>query len=141
MRKISYMLLACALCAALSGCGSSKGESVDSIDVDLTQLSSTMVYSEVSNMSSEPDSYEGKIVKMTGSFTAWHDDTKDKTYYTCLVSDATSCCAQGLEFVLKEPREETDYPKEGEMITVVGTFGTYEEDGYIYCQLSDAKLI
>ena len=38
------------------------------IDVDRTTLSSTMVYSEVYNMMSEPDGYLGKTVKMDGSF-------------------------------------------------------------------------
>ena len=36
----------------------------ESIDVDLTQLSSTMVYSEVYAMVYEPDQYLGKTVKM-----------------------------------------------------------------------------
>ena len=36
-------------------------------DVDLTTLSSTMVYSEVYNMMCEPDRYLGKRIKMNGS--------------------------------------------------------------------------
>jgi hypothetical protein len=35
------------------------------LDVDLTTLTSTMVYSEVYNMVTTPEDYEGKIVKMT----------------------------------------------------------------------------
>ena len=38
------------------------------VDVDLTKLSSTMVYSEVYNMMSSPESYMGKRVRMKGSF-------------------------------------------------------------------------
>lgn len=36
------------------------------LDVDLTTLSSTMVYSEVYNMMYEPDRYLGKRIKMNG---------------------------------------------------------------------------
>lgn len=39
---------------------------VKSVDLDLTQLSSTVVYSEVYNMLITPDDYKGKIIKMKG---------------------------------------------------------------------------
>ena len=43
-------------------------QSTDGVDVDLTRLSSTMVYSEVYNMMYAPDDYIGKTIKMTGQF-------------------------------------------------------------------------
>ncbi len=45
---------------------SAPAQSTDGIDVDLTKLSSTMVYSEVYNMMYTPDDYIGKTVKMNG---------------------------------------------------------------------------
>ena len=40
----------------------------EKIDIDLTTMSSVMVYSEVSNMMNDPGSFVGKIVKVSGPF-------------------------------------------------------------------------
>ena len=110
-------------------------------DVDLTMLSSTMVYSEVYNMMTVPSNYLGKSVKMNGTFSVYHDESTDKYYYACLISDATACCSQGIEFVLDGNYEyPSDYPPEGSEITVTGIFDTYTEGQYQYCQLINAKM-
>lgn len=108
------------------------------IDVDLTALSSTMVYSEVYNMMSMPDDYIGKTVKMSGIFTAIHDDTTGKDYYACIIQDATACCAQGIEFILTD---DSKYPEEGDIISVVGVFDTYNEGQFRYSTLRDAIIV
>lgn len=113
----------------------------EGIDVDLTSLSSTMVYSEVYNMMSEPKNYIGKKIKMNGQFAVYHDESTGNNYYACIIQDATACCAQGMEFVLTDDYTyPDDYPKEGRQITVVGVFDTYMEGSYMYCTLRDAKL-
>ena len=48
-------------------------QSASNLDVDLTTLSSTMVYSEVYNMMYEPDRYVGKRIKMDGQFAVYED--------------------------------------------------------------------
>ena len=112
---------------------------VGTVDVDLTKLSSTMVYSEVYNMMTEPDKYLGKRVRMRGSFAYAEGD--NRYYFACLISDATACCAQGIEFILKDERKfPEDYPSKGTEITVVGVFDTYMEGTYRYCQLIDAVM-
>lgn len=108
-------------------------------DVDLTVLNSTMVYSEVYNMVTSPDSYLGKTVKMKGTFTYMKGD--NRYYFACLIADATACCSQGIEFVLKKGGVfPDDYPRAGETITVVGIFDTYYEGESRYCQLKDAYM-
>jgi Predicted membrane protein len=116
----------------------------DIVDVDLTQLSSTMVYSEVYAMVYEPEQYTGKTVKMHGLF-ATQEYNGDRLY-ACIVQDATACCAQGLEFEMAENLVyPDDYPEPGTEITVVGTFDSYKEevDGnyYIYLVLRNARFI
>lgn len=112
-----------------------------SIDVDLTILSSTMVYSEVYNMMVTPDDYIGKVVKMAGPFAVYQNPDNGNLYYACIIQDATACCTQGLEFVLAgEYNFPEDYPEIGTDITVTGVFETYEEDGYQYCTLKDAVM-
>ena len=116
-------------------------ESADGIDVDLTVLSSTMVYSEVYNMMYHPEQYIGKTVKMKGMFTMFHDDVTNKNYFGCIVKDATACCAQGIEFELTgDYVYPDDYPAEGNDICVIGTFETYKEGENTYCTLRNARL-
>lgn len=117
-------------------------DSTEGIDVDLTVLSSTMVYSEVYNMMAAPKSYIGKTVKMEGSFAAYHDETTGNYYFACIIMDATACCSQGMEFVLTDDYTyPDDYPEEGEDICVIGVFDIYKEDGLTYCTLRDAKIV
>lgn len=147
MRKIKLtvaMILSFSLLlGSLTGCSSTKDgedqakqESYSETDVDLSSMSGTMVYAEVYNMCTNPDSYMGKTVKMTGLYTEYEGN--GRMYYTCLIPDATACCSQGIEFVLKD--DPGSFPELGEEITVAGVFGTYMEDGYMYCQLSDAVM-
>ena len=116
-----------------------KGE--DGIDVDLTILSSTMVYSEVYNMMCYPENYLGKTVKMSGMYTAFQDEETGNSYHACIIMDATACCAQGIEFELTDDYVyPDDYPKEGETICVTGTFETYMEGEKKYCTLKNALI-
>ena len=109
-------------------------------DVDLTVLSSTMVYSEVFNMMYYPENYIGKTVKMSGMYTMFHDENTGKYYHGCIVKDATACCAQGIEFELTDDYVyPDDYPDFGADICVVGTFETYKEGDNTFCTLRNAK--
>ena len=114
----------------------------DGINIDLTVLSSNIVYSEVFNMVYMPDEYIGKKVKMEGSFIRYHDDENDQDYFACIIKDATQCCAQGIEFIPTDDYSyPDDFPDEGENICVIGIFEKYtEEDGY-YLTLKDAILV
>lgn len=117
-------------------------DSADGIDIDLTSLSSTMVYSEVYNMMASPEDYLGKIVKMDGTFALYNDEATDKYYFACIIADATACCSQGIEFVLTdEYAYPDDYPEEGGKICVVGMFDTYQEGDYTYCTLRNARIV
>ncbi len=114
----------------------------EGIDVDLTILSSTMVYSEVYNMMMVPDEYIGKTIKMRGICDAFDDPFTGKRYYACIIQDATACCAQGIEFVLNSSyNNPEDYPEIGSEITVSGIFETYKEGEYVYCNLREAELL
>jgi hypothetical protein len=101
-----------------------------------------MVYAEVSNIVLSPEKYIGKTMKMDGVFAIYYDEETDKYYYACLIQDATACCQNGIEFVPADERKyPDDFPELGSIITVTGVFDTYEEGGYTYCTLREAKLI
>ena len=117
------------------------------VDVDLTVLSSTMVYSEVYNMLyNDPAHYLGKTVKARGEFSIYQLVTDgvlqpDPVSYACIISDAAACCAEGMEFVLKDNLAyPDDYPEPGAEITVVGEFQAYEENEMTGYHLINARL-
>ncbi len=155
MKRKIVILLAAAL--LLSGCGKRVDEPVQTATaqtsqtvaepeaapvpsgevLDLTKLSSTMVYSEVFNMLSDPDRYVGRVVKMNGVAACFANPQTNQLYYACVIADATGCCAQGLEYVLTDGEV---YPELDTSITVTGTFALYEENGYKCFHLVDALL-
>ena len=113
----------------------------ETVDIDLTTMSSTMVFSEVSAMLAAPDDFMGKSVKMSGLFAIYEDTTTGNIYFACVVQDATACCANGIEFTLVgNPEYPAGYPELGSEITVTGTFDKYEENGYYYITLREARL-
>ena len=121
--------------------------SADGVDVDLTVLSSTMVYSEVYNMLyNDPAHYLGKTVKAKGTFSLYQLVTDgvlqpDPVAYACIIADATACCAEGMEFVLEgDYTYPDDYPELGAEITVIGEFQSYEENGMTWYHLVNARL-
>lgn len=114
---------------------------ISDVDLDLTQLSKTMVYAEVYNIMVNPEDYVGKTVRMNGDYYIYTDDTTGQQYFYCVIRDATACCAQGIEFVLTDDYKfPEDYPEEGAFVTVSGRFDTYMEDDLLYCTLRDAVL-
>ena len=112
------------------------------VDVDLTALSGTMVYSEVYNMITAPEDYLGKTVKMDGRFAYYRDEATGKEYFACIIQDATACCAQGIEFVLAgDCVYPDDYPALDAEICVAGVFDTYAEGDITYCTLRNAAFV
>lgn len=112
------------------------------IDYDLTQMSSTLIYSEMFNMMTNAQTYVDKVIKMKGYTGLFKDGASDSTYYSCIVPDATACCANGIEFVLNDSYEKyIDYPVVNDEITVVGVFSLYKEGEYEYITLKNAELV
>lgn len=158
MKKLTALFFALLMIASLAACGGSADPteqtateaqtvteaevaevSADGIDIDLTTMSATMVYSEVQNMMMNPQSYMGKTVKMQGALNVAEEN--DQRYFACIIKDATACCAQGIEFDWAgDHAYPDDYPEQGEDITVVGSFTTYKENTQTYCRLANAEL-
>ena len=148
MKKLILIISALVLVAVLTACSGktvatgtteTAAKAAQSIDVDLTQMSSTMIYSEVQNMMLKPADYVGKTVKMQGAFSV--SEIGENRYFACIIKDATACCAQGIEFDWAGDHSyPADYPKDGSDITVTGEFTTYNEGQQQYCQLKNAEL-
>lgn len=116
----------------------------ETVDYDLTQMSSDMVYATVYQMMVTPEEYEGKTFRIDGNFYATYYEATKKYYFYCIIQDATACCAQGMEFIWDDGSHiyPDEYPEDNAEIVVEGTFEIYREDGdeNLYCRLSDAIL-
>lgn len=114
-----------------------KSAASENVDVDLTVLSSTVVYGEVYNIMTQPDEYMGKTIKMSGSYYAAHSDETNQYYHYIIIADAAACCQQGLEFIWSgDHKYPEDYPKDETKAEVIGVFSSYEELGHTYYYLA-----
>ena len=119
------------------------GDSEREIDVDLTVLSSTMVYGEVYQITTSPEDYLGKAIKMSGVYYSTYFDVTGLFYHYVVIEDAAACCAQGIEFVLSSDADyPDDYPLQESVIELVGVYDSYEELGDTwYCLVVDDIII
>ena len=148
MKRRLLMLVICAIALALTACGGKDEVKAAAtaapdgpVDLDLTKLSGTVVYSQVYDMMMEPEAYLGQKVKLKGNFSYFQDPDTKQEYFAAVIADATACCAQGIEFVWRgEHSYPRDYPPLDTEITVTGIFDTYNEDDYLYVQLKDADV-
>ena len=116
--------------------------STNKVDIDLSRMSSTMVFSMVYQMVTTPEKFVGKTVKMKGAFSSYYDDEAQRRFFGCVIKDALACCSQGLAFETAKPRKyPSEYPSEGASITIVGTFEYEREEGEIgFPIIKNAKL-
>lgn len=120
------------------------------VDIDLTRFSPNMLYAEVYNMGMSPEDYKGKIIKLTGEFARFPltvgengNPTSDEEIFVCIISDAMACCATGIEFIPQKGSSFwTNYPKEGNKITVTGLCDIFlDESGWFtVIQLDNATV-
>lgn len=113
------------------------GEADPNVDVDLTVLSANMVYAEVYNMMMYPDNYLGKTIKVSGPYYPLYYDGTGNYYHYVMIEDALACCQNGMEFIWDEGTHTypDEYPKEDEVIEIVGELKSYKEENYIYYYL------
>lgn len=110
-------------------------------DVDLTKLNSNMVYAQVYDLVYGEKDYTGQMIRAKGVFDYYFDPQTNQEYFAILISDATACCAQGIEFKLAgEHKYPDDYPELGSEIIVHGVLNTYEDAYGSYIQLKDAVI-
>ena len=111
------------------------------VDLDLTKMSATMIYSTIFDMLVMAEDYVDKNIKVKGWFETYTDPNTAELYYAVVVPDATACCQQGLEFVwLGEHSYPADFPETGADITVTGRYKLIENDGITYNYLEASSV-
>ncbi|MBQ9036358.1 MAG: hypothetical protein IJ115_02735 [Erysipelotrichaceae bacterium] len=113
---------------------------IDGDVIDLTFMNSNAIYSEIYNMTLNPEDYVGKHIKVVGYFATGQDDNGN-TIFGCIVPDALACCQQGLGFELAEARQYPDeFPEPGTEIVLEGTFTFTENEYLVMVVLKDAEI-
>ena len=149
MKKASWVAILVSLTLLLAAVPASIAENVSpaadqevSVDLDLSEMSGTIVYAQIYNLMSDPTPWIGKTIRMAGDYSYYNDQDQGIVYHACIIPDATACCAQGIEFVWAgEHNWPDDYPEEGADITATGRLEIYEENGYRYLHLVDAEVL
>ena len=96
------------------------------IDIDLSKMSKDMVYAAVFQFMCESESYEGKVIRIEGTYTSFDDEQDSSKIDYCVVTDALSCCWTGIEFELApEYAELEEQLVEEKNIIVTGKFENY----------------
>ena len=111
------------------------------VNLDLTKMSATMIYSTIFNMLIMPEDYINKTIKVTGWFETATNPQTGEIYYAVVVPDATACCQEGLEFVWPgEHSYPADFPEVGANITITGLYKVIETDGITYTYLEASSV-
>ena len=106
-------------------------------------MSQAMIYSAIFNMMVEPESYEGKSIRLHGKFTVYEHNEDGKIYrnFACVVTDPQACCEQGLIFSLTEDKiYPDDYPEKDSLITIRGILTHQQKDDYDSYELSNSVI-
>ena len=164
-KRLILAAMLCMACVCSAGCSSKNESKIETVsfkdeeeavilpepppdapakaDVDLTRLSSTMVYAEVANIMSDPIKYIGKVIKMRGPYAASYYDETEMYYHYVIIEDAAACCQSGLEFIWEGDHSYPDeYPERDTVIELIGEFKSYDELGrtYYYIAVKDILL-
>ncbi len=111
----------------------------EGVDIDLTEMTTTMIYSQVFDMVMNAQNYEGKVIKMQGLYNPLYFEPTDSTYHLMVITDATGCCPQGVEFVITNQGQE--YPELNTEIQVTGVFEIYQEGENLYFRIVSDELV
>ena len=87
------------------------------VELDLSKMNADLAYAFIFQIVVEPEKYEGKTVRMTGTFETFYDNEPYGRHDYCIITDVLACCAQGLEF----ESAIVSGVEPGQKITVSGT--------------------
>ena len=103
----------------------------EKVDFDLTRMNPTVRMTYTYRLAANPREFEGKTLRISGTFLTRVDKRDGKRYFGCLMGDpgGCSCCAPGgvLEFI---PREcyvwPTNFPPSKSRVTVTGRLKMFD---------------
>jgi len=127
----------------ITGCESDKKSESD-VDIDLSELSMTMIQAEYSRIISNADEYSGKSIKIYGSYYTLLYNDPGKRFHYIVIIPGDECCQTGMEFRRDGDHVfPDDYPSQNAMIQITGTLQKDLEIGslYLYIAVDDFEII
>jgi len=111
------------------------------VDIDLSELSMTMIQAEYQRIISNSEDYMGKTIKVYGSYYILPLDNAGNIAHYVIVVSGDECCQMGFEF----KRDSSyiypdDYPSQNTMIQVTGTLDKHEQFGASYIYIDADKF-
>lgn len=86
------------------------------VELDLSKMNADFAYAFIFQIVVEPEKYEGKTIRMSGTYEAYYDNAPYGRHDYCIITDVLACCAQGLEF----ESQKVSGIEPGQKITVSG---------------------
>lgn len=101
------------------------------VDFDFTRMNATMRTTYMYRLAAIPGEFEGKTLRVSGTFLTRVDEQDGKRYFGCLIGDPSgcSCCSPGgvLEFVPKGTYVwPTNFPPVQSRIAVTGRLKMFD---------------
>jgi len=143
MKKLLFLIFLTTLISIYAiGCANDINER--DVDIDLSELSMTMIQAEYQKIISNPEDYMGKTIKVYGSYYILPLDNAGNIAHYVIIVQGDECCQMGFEFkrdgnyVYPE-----DYPSQNSMIQITGTLDKHEQFGavYIYIDVDELTII
>ncbi len=93
--------------------------STSNVDYDFTSSSSTMIFAQVYELTSNPTDYVDKTFKISGTYQSQYVESLSTDIMMLSVNDEGGCCTQSIELLFKD---DVKIPENSEKITVEGTY-------------------
>ena len=143
-RTLTMVLIINLLLLSAAGCsGNSADAEAEKIDIDFTQLSTTVAAAEYGNVMAQPSKYLGQTLKVSGQFFSEPVVEFDRYFHYITVWQGDACCPPSV-FEIKligDNVTDDDYPKQRVMIEVTGVLSKYEEQGWQIVYLAVDEII
>jgi len=144
MKRILFAsLITLSVVISLFGCSNSSDVGDVDVDIDLSELSMTMMQAEYQRIFSNAEEHIGKTIKVYGSYYTMQIDNAGNIAHFVIVIPGDACCQLGFEFKRDDGSVfPDDYPVQNSMILITGTLDVYEQFGasYIYIDVDEFTI-
>jgi len=141
-KSLVVFLIMLQISISLYGCSNSS-DGVD-VDIDLSELSMTLIEAEYQRIVSSSEEYKGKTIKLYGSYQAMQIDNDGNVAHFIIVIPGDECCQMGFEFKRDESYSfPDDYPSQNSMILITGKLDKHERFGasYTYIDVNEFTVV
>ena len=112
-------------------------------DIDLTNLSQTVMQAEYQRILSNAESYVGQSIKLQGTYLPMIHDINNVSHYIIIIQ-GDDCCQMGFEFKRSDDHIfPDDYPVRNSLIRLTGVLETYKAQGssFLIVSVDDFTVI